>query len=315
MKIPTRPAGAFMALMLGAVSVWAWQNASEKVGMTTRELDNMIRNALGSGGEGFVPNMSNPVRTAYKALPEAEKVAVVRELIGAAKAILLSDAVMAAQDKSIEGTYGGKNHNLPVKTQDDLYKQYSAKKITKQQLDAEMLKMRAGDAAADVARREASSLRSQIEGDLNSIEYIAKSGMKPMAGMPPNEAVLEKTKAVAAMAKGDPAAFKKAYMALESFKNGGPSEEAAVEQLVKEAQQRIYNEYAPKAKIRKGLEDFLQNAAKVNFAATTVAKGSRMVFADPAMERAPAQVKFLYRLGKAPTAVAVEEAKALLKQL
>jgi hypothetical protein len=221
-------------------------------------------------------------------------------------------------DKQIQGTYGGVNHNLKVPDRmtldQQLSAQRSARKLTAAQYDLAMTRLRSAGAAVDAYRFDASSLRSRIQGDLRSAEYMAKE-MKPMGGMPDPAKVLEMTKAVAAMPKGDDEAFRRAYAVLESFKAGGPADEPTVMAMVKEEQQRIYDEYAPKTKLKRGLEEFLKNAARANFAAATTTKGTRIVFTDPAMERAPAQVKFLYRLGKAPTAVAVEAAKEILKEL
>ena len=67
--------------------------------------------------------------------------------------------------------------------------------------------------------------------------------------------------------------------------------------------------------LKAGLAQFIALAAKVNFTATTVAKGDRQVFTNPAIERAPKGAKFLYRLGKAPTDAAVGFAKAWLAEL
>lgn len=311
---------AFTAAAFGLVSVCglAWQNFSDKIGMTHAQLDGIVKNAVARQEPNFTPSVPKQIVAAYKALPEAEKAAVVKELIAAAKAIVLSPAVLTMQDRRIQSQYGGVNHNMQLPTRieasNKLSAQRRAKQISDEKYREETAKLNGAGAAADIYRFDASSLRSSLEGDLRSAEYIASKGTRSSSSPDPAK-VLEMTKAVAAKSKGDDEAFRRAYAALASFKAGGPADEATVMQLVKEEQQRIYDEYAPKAMLKRGLQEFIQNAARVNFAAGTTTKGNTIVFTDPAMERSPDSIKYLFRLGKAPTAVAVEAAKEILKGL
>jgi hypothetical protein len=301
--------------------MWAWQ-AAEKIGITGKEIDTMMQSALSSSDPSYAPSVPRKFTEAYKALPDAEKTAAVKELIGVAKGILMSPQFLTSQDKMIWGQYGGKDHGLKVPSREAAEKQLNAqvqaKKITRAQMEKEQKLFRAGWDANDVARNPyADSLRSRLEGDARSLEYQVKSNMAAEPGKPTPAELLEKTKAVLAIPKdkANEEAFRKAFLTLASYRQGGPSDEAAVMELVKQEQQRIYDQYAPKGKIKAGLEEFVANAAKVNFKATTAPKGKKMVFTDPAMERAPSQIKFLYRLGAGPTAVAVEAAKQMLKEL
>ncbi|MDX2268660.1 MAG: hypothetical protein NW208_11180 [Bryobacter sp.] len=123
-------------------------------------------------------------------------------------------------------------------------------------------------------------------------------------------------KAALALPPTDEAAFRKAAgLAKLAMVVEGPLTGIDPEKLAQEHAQRLYNQYSPKTKLRAGLEAFVAEAAKVNFSAATTTKGNKIVFTDPAMERAPAATKFLYRLGKAPTAAAVAGAKAWLAEL
>lgn len=309
-------------LCSGVAGVWAWQAAAEKIGITAKELEGMMQSVLAGADPSPTPGVPKRYVEAYKALPDTEKTTAVKELIGAAKGILLSPAFLASQDKSIWSQYGGKDHQLklPSRAEADrqLNIQLTGKKITRQQYEQEQMKLRAAGAANDVYRNPyADSLRSRLEGDVRGLEYMAKQGDHPAAGKPGAAMVLEKAKAVLAIpkAKENEEEFRKAYAILASFREGGPGDEAAVMELVKQEQQRIYDEFSPKGKIRKGLAEFVTNAAKVNFKAATTPKGNKMVFTDPVMERAPMQIKFLYRLGQGPTLAAVEAARQILKEL
>jgi hypothetical protein len=303
-----------MLLLPLAVSSMAWESLSTKLEFTRVQLDGLLRLASDSTHEGYTPSLPRAVVQVYQALPEAEKTAAVRELIAAARPIVLSPAFLASKDEQIQRVYGGVNHGLRVISGEEMTQLVSSGKMTHDQYMKQSKLRAAGNNAMDAYRFELRSIRSSLEGDIRSAEYMANH-MQPMPGMPDQKKVLELARAAAAIPDSNETAFRRAYAALKSIQAGGPTDDATVDKLVKEAQQEVYDQHCAKTLLRRGLEGFLKNAAAVNFAASTTQKGNRTVFTDSRMENANSQVKFLYRLGRGPTAAAVEAAKAILKEL
>lgn len=302
---------AVALLFLVATGAFAWEETLSRLGITQREIESNLESAIESGGGSMTPRLPRNAVEMYRGMGDAERIQVVKHGIAAAKAILNSDAFRQVQDEQVRKQYGGINHGLAVMSAEELNRQMSARKITRAAYDNAMARMRSGSGAERAFRHPADSLRGSLEGDLRSAEYVAKE--MPDEKPDPRQRVALLKAALALY--GDETAFRRAAAAAISFGAGGTADPDQVELCVKEEQQRIYNERSVQGKLRAGLKQFIEIAGQVNFAATTVAKGNKQVFADPAMERASAAHKFLYRLGKAPTLAAVAEAKAWQAEL
>jgi hypothetical protein len=298
-------------LILGTAA-FAWEETLSRLGLTQREIESNLESAIESGGGLLTPRLPRNAVEVYRAMGDPERVQAVKHGIAAAKSILNSEAFRQAQDERVRKQYGGIDHGLAVMNADELNRQVSARKITRAAYDKALARMGSGSVAERAFRDPADSLRRRLEGDLRSAEYMAKE--MPNEKPDPRQKVAL-LKAALALSGGDEAAFRRAAAAAISFGVGGTADPAEVELCVKEEQQRIYNEHSIRGKLRVGLKQFIETAGQVNFAATTVAKGNKQVFADPTMERASAAHKFLYRLGKAPTLAAVAEAKAWQAEL
>jgi hypothetical protein len=284
-------------LSLGCVM--AYQSAADQVKLTPAKLQSMIQNMMGSSGNLQVPGVPRESVSAYQALPDGVKVEVVKAAIAMAKAVVQSPEFQEAEAKRVRSQFNAVNHKMVL----------PAVANSKRQMWA--------SAAGDAYRTQyVDSMKQGLEGDLRGLEYQIKSGDKPMAGEPAFAKVAEEIKKLLALPNKDLAGFQKAYAAFLVMRKGGPSDPAEVEKLLQEEQQRNWNEYAFEPRLKKGLKEFIAVAAKVNFAATTKADAKgRMVFVDPVMQRSSGVSKFLYRMGKAPTAAAVEAAKAMLVEM
>jgi hypothetical protein len=289
----------FSVAALSLTSLMAFQSAAEQVLLTPAKILSMIQGVLGSSSNLQVPYVPQPSVAAYKALPDATKAEAVKAAIAMARGVMQSSEFQAAEAKRVRNQFNGVNHKIAVPPGVNSKRQVWA------------------NAAGDAYRNNyVDSMKRSLEGDVRGLEYQIQSGMKPMAGEPPYEKLVEKIKSLLALPNKDVEGFQRAYAAFLVFRAGGPSDAAEVENLIKEGQQRNWNEYAFEPRLKKGLVEFVAVAGKVNFAAATKtdAKG-RIVFVDPAMERASGVTKFLFRLGKAPTMAAVEAAKALQAEL
>ncbi|MBM3760235.1 MAG: hypothetical protein FJW36_08310 [Acidobacteria bacterium] len=288
-----------LSVCLGVGCVIAYQSAAEQVKLTPAKIQSMIQGMLGSSGNLQTPYLSRDTVAAYKALPDGTKVEVVKASIEMAKAVMRSPEFQAIEEKRVKDQFNGVNHKIAL----------PATVNSKRQVWA--------NAAGEAYRRPyVDSMKQGLQGDLRGLEYQIKEGMKPMAGEPPHEKVVEEIKKLLALPNGDLAGFQKAYAVFLVMRKGGPTDPVEVEKLIREEQQKNWNEYAFEPRLKKGLGEFVTMAAKVNFAAATKTDPTgRTVFVDPAMQRVGGVTKFLFRMGKAPTMAAVEAAKALQAEL
>lgn len=296
-------------LLLSALAALAFQPSLADLKLDNRHVENFIVSQLEmSGGNQYSsPAIPKVAVDLYKAMNEQAKVAAVKQVLGVAKSMVMTGTLLASRDNSIARQYGGKDYGIKLPTMAEIKKMPAAAQNTAQQ------RMRMASTVHDVYRQEfVDSLRRGVEGDLRGAKYQAQSmpTMKP----DPKEKVKLLEAALAVPVKNE-AEFRRKVAEARLFAADISPVGLDIEQLAKEGAQAVYDEHSPKGKIKAGLAQFIALSAKVNFAATTVAKGDRQVFTNPAMERAPGGVKFLYRLGKGPTDAAVAFAKAWLAEL
>lgn len=296
-------------LLLSALAALAFQPSLADLKLDNRHVEGFIVSQLEmSGGNQYSPPAIPKVAVdLYKAMNEQAKVAAVKQVLGVAKSMVMTGTLLASRDNSIAQQYGGKDYGIKLPTMAEIEKMPEAAQNTAQQ------RMWMASTVHDVYRQQyVDSLRSGVEGDLRGAKYEAQSmpTMKP----DPKEKVKLLEAALAVPVKNE-AEFRRKVAEARLFAADISPVDLDIEQLAKEGAQAVYDKYSPKRKIKAGLAQFIALSAKVNFAATTVAKGNRQVFTNPAMERAPGGVKFLYRLGKGPTDAAVAFAKAWLAEL
>jgi hypothetical protein len=296
-----------LALCTLSGALLAFQDTLANLNLNQKHIENNVNTAVSSLPHGNAPVLPKPAVEAYKALDNAAKVAAVKEILALAKAYATSEAYLSSKDQQLFNSYGAKDHGLKVINQEALLKMSGAAQ------QKAMQDMMFAGAAHEAYRGDLQSLRRNLENDLRGAEYMAKE----MPTMKPDpKRTVDLLKAALAIPASDEAAFRKAAaMAKISQRAEGPLTGIDPELLAKQEAQRLYNEHSPKGKLRGGLEKFIETAGKVNFNATLVPKGNKMVFATPDMERASSQVKFLYRLGKGPTDAAVVFAKAWLAEM
>lgn len=298
-----------LLLVFSAFATMAWQPSLADLKLENRHIESFIYSQLemSGGNEQSSPGIPKPAVDLYKTMNDQAKVAAVQQVLAATKSIVMSGSLLASRDKAIAQQYGAKDYGLKVPTQAEIAKMPAAAQTKA------MLRLRTASIVHDVYRQEfVDSLRNSVEGDLRGAKYMAQS----MPDMKPDPKVKVKLlEAALAVPPKNEAEFRRKVAEAKVFEADIPTAGLDIEQLAKEGSQAVYDEHSPKAKIKAGLAQFIALAAKVNFTATTVAKGNRQVFTNPAIERGPRGAKFLYRLGKAPTDAAVVFAKAWLAEL
>jgi len=128
-----------------------------------------------------------------------------------------------------------------------------------------------------------------------------------------------RAKALQPLIASDPEKFKKGYVVLKSIDMGGPDNEAELvaggNKAQQEQEQTNWDKYNLRAVLKPKLSAIVAEASTVDFAAQTVRQGDKLKFVNPAYERKSDVWKAMYRAGKAPTATALEFARAWLKEL
>ncbi|MBZ2178124.1 MAG: hypothetical protein ACK58M_01865 [Acidobacteriota bacterium] len=297
--------------VLSVLAAMALQPTLADLKLDNRHIENFILSQLNmnSGGdsENSSPGIPKPAVELYKAMSEQAKVAAVQQVLAATKSIVMSGSLLASQDKSIANQYGAKDYGLKMPNKAEIAKMPAAAQ------SKAMLRLKTARIVHDVYRQEfVDSLRKGVEMDLRGAKFQAQ---RMPNEKPDPQAKVTLLEAALAVPQNNEAEFRRKVAEAKVFAAGIPTDGLDIEQLAKEGSQAIYNQYSPKGKIKAGLAQFIALAAKVNFTATTVAKGERQVFTNPAIERAPKGAKFLYRLGKGPTDAAVVFAKAWLAEL
>jgi hypothetical protein len=254
--------------------------------------------------------------TAAKALSEPMRIALIKELGAAAKAIVMAPEFLAAHEAYIAKEFKAANHGLKVKDIEKLANEgnASAADIT-QAVQRQM---------AEVYVRMAMNTRMQ---DLKQMFDVASADWAKDASRPNRSAadkakdakLLAGTQAIKDLSVTEPDKFRRGYAVLLSTAAGGPDSEAALfgaeERGKKEEEQLMWDKYNLRGAVKRVLTQAVAEAPTVDFAAKTELKGGVLVFVNPAYEKKSLTWKAMYRAGKATAGAGVEIARAWLKEL
>jgi hypothetical protein len=313
-------------LTLCALTVFAWQDAFTRLDLPRQNFEQGMKEYLkGQLGEKelAIPGIGAKSKIAFRAMDEATKVAVLKELAGAAESIAMSPAFQTAYEAMIKSQHNAVNHGLTVTD-----------------TDAEMAKMTASiqngdDRAAQTAlentmRDQLKMLYTNMLENINSMDAgvlteLASSVKDQAESIPPRNAAekaqqakgLAMLKEVPVVAKTDVAGAReklKTGILMTIYASSGNAAAAAADQTRVE-QQKNYNRYAFRPAMKRTLTAWVALAKTVDFQAATVAKGNVKVFVNTAYEQKSGAWKFLYRLGAGPTSALSQFASAWAAEL
>ncbi|HNY40357.1 MAG TPA: hypothetical protein PKJ41_08175 [Bryobacteraceae bacterium] len=293
----------------------AWQGFMGSLGIKQSDLQAQAERAVRNyGSEVTIPWFGTQTRNAAKALSEQNRAAAVREIGATVKALMMSKPFMDAHAAYIKQQFKAVDHGVKVQSPEEKYKAMTA----------------GGDAAIDEATKQAAAQMAQMlmqipaaqlapmfESDLSGWERQMKSRNAKTAAKA--QQMYARAKALQPLVASDPEKFKKGYAVLKSVDMGGPDSLADLESSGNRAQQEQeqanFDKHNLRAVLKVKLNNFVALASTVDFAAQTVQQGKTVKFVNPAYQSKTDVWKACYRAGRAPTAAAIEFARAWLKEL
>ncbi len=261
-----------------------------------------------------LPYISRDTKTAFKALSEQDQAAAVKEAGESIKSLVMSKPFMDSYDAYLKSSRDAVNHGIKVTDQEQAVK--AAASNPSKYLD-DATKQAAIQMAQMFMILPAESLKEGFASDMEGWASGAKSATGKERLKAQN--LLARAKALQPLMTSDPEKFKRGYAVLKSIDMGGPDTEEALiagqDKSKQEMQQKNWNENNLRVVLKRKLNDFITEAAMVDFAAQTVQRGSHLKFVNPAYERKGDIWKACFRAGKAPTAAALEFARAWTREL
>ncbi len=259
-----------------------------------------------------LPSIPDAAVAAAYALGDSAQVVLVETVGTALKALVMSAAFLAEHDKYITAEHKAVDHGLKgvigaeeAMNKGDL-KAFSA--ITMRSTVAMGVDNILGLSPADLKQHF----------DLRFADWKKDAASPLRRGdkkYPKLVAMAERLEGLAA----DDEKFRRGVAVLNSVDADGPDTEEAVfamhRRVTQENEQVAYDAHNLKGQLKRHLTTFVAIAAKVNFDAKTIEKGSQTLFVNPADEKQGALWKACFRAGEAPTAAALKLARAWLAEL
>ena len=304
------------ALLCG--SAVALQFDMSVLGLTQKDLETRARYGLQDETPTFpTPQLSGKARDAARGMSEQDRVAAVRAVGAAMKAIVTSEAFQKAHNEQIKLAHKAVDHGIKVKSQEDVLAAMM-KPVPGQDPMKDMQMQLLAQMTMELRKNPVSTLKMMFDDDLKSWTRQAKTASSPKVKAKSQKLMTRATE-IQPWIESKPEDFKKAYTLLRCIDNDGPETEEALIALANrgqiESEQREYDKYNWKGLLKKKLNNLVSEAATVDFAAQTVAAGSRKKFVNPAYEKKSDLWKAMFRAGKAPTLAASDMAKVWLKEL
>lgn len=264
-----------------------------------------------------------PVRKAFLALSPEQRTTAAQALAPFVKALILSPAFRAAWETEVKKR-GGADHGLKPQSPNEM-----AMKSEGQVIDESkkmMLKSRIQDAQqfSKFKQMPADSLKMMIDIDES---MVAPADSMFVASPAARKAALAKYAEARKFLPGNPEAAQKALLDAKLLSAGLAAGSGGVDQAMskvsddnandeKRRQQETWNKLLMTPLLKKELEQFVQTAATVDFAAATQPKEKKIVFVNPEYEKRKSLLwKLLFRAGKGPTTAVAAAAKQLLAEL
>lgn len=288
---------AAMGVMIGALD-----GSLQSIGMTRSDFDAAVRNQTRTQSEQLqLPYLSGNVKRSLRALSPEQQAALVRECLGAAKAIISTPEFAKAHEEFITRNLSAVNHG-----------QDPAKDDMKQMMD----------------NPEAATKNAMSMAGAQMVEGFRKMDAKSLKMLYDMDAAGgdAKLKRIGTLMTSNPEEFKKQYSLWKSASMGGPSTEQEYQAALGKAtvqmdrqkisrEQQSWEKYNLRAVVTRQLDQFIATAGSVDFNAQTRPQAGKLVFVNPAYERKDGTWKMLYRAGKAPVQAALEVARVWRKEL
>lgn len=294
----------------------AWQGTMSTLGWTEADKKMVARSFLLNGGTmNTLPGvweLKPLVKRSWGQRPAADRVALVRELAAAAKAMVSTPAFLQTYNGWIKEGRNAVDHGMKVDDQTQM------QRMTQPGAMDEVMREAGVEIYDQFITMQPDAIKMMLEMDLPKWSRARDAKTKALAARG------ESAKALLAT---NPNEARRQYALAKCVEMGGPESPEEMTKIRQAAgqrknrekwieEQRAYNEYNLKTVLKKRLTEFVAEARSVDFAAETKAgvRGKR-IFANPAYERKSAVWKQMYRLGKEPTLAAADAAEKWLREM
>jgi hypothetical protein len=299
------------------VAVLALQSSMEAVGITPAGLQSQAERALRQYGDMEVlPNFGSKAVAAAKALDEAGRAALLKEIAAQLKPMVMSAEFQAAHTAYIKQQHKAADHGIKVKSMDDAVKATTTSAGAKE-FELKMKREMAKAYVQMAMETRMDSLKEMFDYDLK--EWTKEAGKPNGSDRAKYQKMVKQAQAIQGLTESNPDKFRRGYAVLKSTEADGLDTEEALfgaqAGAQQEAEQLAWDKYNLKSVLKRKLTQVVTEAPTVDFAAQTVQRGSTKYFANQAYERKSPTWKAMYRAGKAPTMAALEIARAWLKEL
>ena len=299
------------------VLVFAWQAGLAGIGITQSGLKSQIERGTRDYSESLtIPYFGAKAMAAIKGMDEAGRTALTKELCASVKTMVMSAEFQAAHDAYIKERFKAVNHGIQATSMEETAK----KAMTKGNVEEFQVQMKRQMAAAYVQmamETPLEGLKEMFESDLK--DWTKSAGNPKRSDRAKYAKLVSQAQAIQGFITTDEKKFRRGYAVLKSAEADGLDTEEALFGAQQSAQmnseQLAWDKYNLKGILKRLLTQAANEAQSVDFAAQTVQKGSVKVFVNPAYEKKSSTWKAMYRAGKAPTGVALEFARAWLKEL
>lgn len=316
-----------MGVGVFAVAALAWQDSFATVKLTREAFEKQVRSyvqglAGNAGGDPQLPWAGRSVTSAFLALNDSGRAAVVKELGGVAKMLVMSPAFATGYDEYLKTSHNAVNHGVKPVADAAAAMNAAATSGNVQAMEAATNNMMRDTFRKMVQQKipqigtfNAQTIGYMVDADLSMIDMAPPSNAAEKANVAKAKAMLADVKKTA------PADINKAR---ETYKSAlllaaGMKDESAVAAAntddKKQEQQRNYDRLKLKPVLKQKLQRFVAIGKTVNFKAATQPKGNKVVFVNPADERQSPLWKLLFRAGPGATNAAVAIAQGWAAEL
>ena len=308
----------WILLLTVCASAVAFQSGMASLGLTRKDVEVLLGKELESSI--YLPPLSAAGKQAAKAMGPAARAAVVREIAGIVKSIVMSAAFQKMHAEQIKANHYAVDHGLKeealtpkVGNDPEKYLAEGQKQMGVQM--AMMFRSFPNDALkATFAEKQQNWAETLKDPDA---EPEAKAMAQKMSA---------RARTITPLMQSNPEEFKKQFSLLASAELGGPDTEAGLQAVASGAEnqqnqqkrvseQQAWNQYNLKTILRKNLTDFIAIGSTVDFAAQTKQADGRTEFVNPAYERKDYLWKAFFRAGREPSTAALDFARTWLKEL
>jgi hypothetical protein len=303
-------AGSAAALL--TFTIQAYNNSLGLLGWSDTDIRRAVQDPLRSG-MSYSPLwlVKTQAQQTLRGMDEQARANFIKEVLPAVKAVVMSAEYGKQHEDHIRTSYQAVNHG--VKIGED--KPHTADDAMKAMQD--VVKQIAAQMALNIRSMPAQSVKMLFDEDLGNWKQQAAD--KENEDRAKYQKLVARSAQILPLASSNAEEFKNQYSLLKHIEAGGSGVESDIVTSngddKKQQEQRAWNEYNLRTLLKKRLNEFVQVASSVDFAAQTTGEGRARKFVKAEYERKPAEWKTLFRLGRAPTTAAADFAREWLKEL